>query len=112
MCLAEADDTIRDASSVCVIENGLLADQLTDHQQLLVDMTSGGQKPATTSDQGVNAREISLQVAKLLLDGLADLVNTRLLLLLLRRSLRLGPRRETAASPVCGGYVAYDQNDL
>jgi hypothetical protein len=31
MCLAEADDAIRDSSVVCVIENGLLADQLADH---------------------------------------------------------------------------------
>ena len=31
-------DAIRDAPAVCVIENGLLADQLTDHQQLLVNM--------------------------------------------------------------------------
>jgi hypothetical protein len=56
MRLVAADDAIRDASAVCVIKNGLLADQLADHQQLLIDMSSGGQKAATTSDQGVNAR--------------------------------------------------------
>ncbi len=44
-------------------------------------MQSGSQKTATTGDQGVNAREVSLQVAKLLLDGLADLVDTGSLLL-------------------------------
>jgi hypothetical protein len=50
MGLAEAHDAIRDASAVCVIENGLLAEQLADHQQLLIDMPSGGQKAATTND--------------------------------------------------------------
>jgi hypothetical protein len=77
----KAHDTIRDASAVCVIENALLAHQLTDDQQLLVVMTSGGQMPATTSDQGINTYQIPLQVAKLLLDGLADLVDTWLLFL-------------------------------
>ena len=33
--------------------NALLADQLTDDQQLLVDRPSGPQKHASTSDQGV-----------------------------------------------------------
>ncbi len=64
-----------------MIENGLLADQLTDDQQLLVDMPSGRQKAATTGDQSDNARQIPLQVAKLLPDGLANLVDTGLLLL-------------------------------
>jgi hypothetical protein len=50
MRLAKADDAIRDASAVCVIENGLLADQLTDHKKLLVDMPSSSQKQASTSD--------------------------------------------------------------
>ena len=76
MCLAEADDAIRDSSVVCVIENGLLADQLADHQQLLIVMPSGCQKAAATSDHGVNTRQIPLEVAKLLLDGLADLVDS------------------------------------
>ncbi|QNG27836.1 hypothetical protein H0O21_04450 [Synechococcus sp. HK01-R] len=110
MGLAEADDAIWDASAVCVMENGLMADQLADYQQLLIDMPSGGQKAATTSDQGVDAREISLEVAKLLLDGLADLVDTVFFLLLLRRSLRLGLQQKTAAWPVCGGYEAYGQS--
>ena len=79
--LKETHDSIRDASAVCVIENGLLADQLTDDQQLLVDMPSGRQKAATTGDQGVNARQIPLQVAELLLDGLADFADTGPLLL-------------------------------
>jgi len=95
-----------------VIENGLLSDQLADHQQLLVDVPSSGQKAAVTSDQGVDAREISLQVPQLLLDGLADLVNPGPLLLLLRRSLRLGPQQETAASPASGAYVACGQSIL
>ncbi len=43
-------------------------------------MTSRSKKAATTNDQGVDAREVWLQVAKLLLDGLADLVNPGLLL--------------------------------
>ena len=76
MGLAETDDAIRGASNVCVIKNRLLADQLADHQQLLIDMPSGGQKVATTSDQVVDARKIPLEMAKLLLDGLAYLVDT------------------------------------
>jgi hypothetical protein len=64
-----------------VTEDSLLADQLTDHQQLVVEMPTGSQKAATTNDQGINAREVSLQVAELLLDGLADLTQARLLLL-------------------------------
>ena len=90
MGLAETDDAIRDASTVCVIENRLLADQLADHQQLLIDMPSGGQKASTTSDQAVDARQIPLEVAKLLLDGLAYLVDTGSLFLL--NSKKLPPR--------------------
>ena len=59
-----------------MIENGLLSDQLADHQQFLIDVPAGGQKTATTSDQGVNAREVSLDVAELLLDRLPDLADT------------------------------------
>jgi hypothetical protein len=62
-----------------VIENGLLADQLADHQQLPVDMPSGGQKAAITSDQRVNACQIPLEVTKLLLDRFADLADPWLL---------------------------------
>ena len=80
MCLAEADDAIWDASAVCMIENALLADQLADHQQFPVDMPSGGQKAATTSDQGVNACQIPLEVTQLLLDRFADLADPWLLL--------------------------------
>ena len=75
MRLAEADDPVRNTSAVRVVENGLLTNQLADNQQLLVNMASGGQKVATTGDQGVNAREVSLQVAELLLDGFADLAD-------------------------------------
>ena len=74
--LAKAHDSIRDSSAVCVIRNALLADQPTDDQQLLVDRPYGDQKHATTSDQGANARQVPLQVAMLLLEGLADLVDT------------------------------------
>jgi len=81
MGLAKADDPIWDTSAVSVIENGLLAHQFTDHQQLLVDMPTGGQKATAAIHQSVNAREITLQVPQLLLDGLADLVNPGLLLL-------------------------------
>jgi hypothetical protein len=42
MRLAGADDAMRNASAVCMMENSLLADQFTDLQQLLVDMKSGG----------------------------------------------------------------------
>jgi len=51
--LAKAHDSIRDSSAVCVMGNALLADQLTDDQQLLVDRPSGPQKHPSTSDQGV-----------------------------------------------------------
>ena len=65
-----------DASAVCVIENCQLVNQLADHQKLLIDMLSGGQKAATTSDQAVNARQGPLDMAKLLFDDLAYLVDT------------------------------------
>lgn len=89
MGLAETDDAIRDASTVCVIENRLLADQLADHQQLLIDMPSDGQKASTTSDQAVDAHQIPLEVAKLLLDGLAYLVDTGLFFFATARNCRL-----------------------
>jgi hypothetical protein len=44
-------------------------------------MTSCGKKAATAGDHGINACQIPLQVAKLLLNGLADLVNPWPLLL-------------------------------
>ena len=53
-------------------------------------MPSGGQKASTTSDQAVDARQIPLEVAKLLLDGLAYLVDTGSLFLL--NSKKLPPR--------------------
>lgn len=46
--MSEFHDAIRDASAMFVIENGLLADQLADHQQLLIALPSGGQKAATS----------------------------------------------------------------
>ena len=76
MCLSKAGNSIRDASAVCVIENALLSDQLADHQELLVEMPSGGQKAATTSDQGINAHQITLEAAELLFDCLADLADS------------------------------------
>jgi hypothetical protein len=106
MGLAKADDSIRDTSAVRVIENGLLADQLTDNQQLLVGMTSGGQKAATTGNQGIDACQIPRQVPQLLLDGLADLVDTWLLLL--GNSKKLLPRFPA----VCTGFVAKVFPDL
>jgi hypothetical protein len=104
--LEEADDSIRDASTVRVIQNGLLADQLTDDKKLLVGMTSGSQKAATTSNQGIDACQIPLQVPQLLLDGLADLVDPWLLLL--GNSKKLLPRFPT----VCTGLVAKVFPDL
>ena len=91
MSLAEADDAIGDASAVSVIENGLLTDKLTDHQKLLVDMPPGSQEAGSAGCQGINAREVSLQVAELLLDGLAYLVDTGSLLL--GHSKKLLPRQ-------------------
>jgi hypothetical protein len=89
MSLAETDDPIRDASTVCVIESYLPANQLADYQQLLIDMPSGGQKVATTCDQVVDARQIPLEMAKLLLDGLAYLVDTGSLFFATARNCRL-----------------------
>ena len=60
VCLIEAHDAIRDASIIYVIKNGLLAHQLTDHKQLLIDVPSGGQKAATAGNQGIDARQIPL----------------------------------------------------
>jgi hypothetical protein len=75
MRLAEADDPVRNTSAVRVIENGLLTNHLADNRQLLLNMASGGQKVSTTGDLGVNAREVSIQVTELLLDGFADLAD-------------------------------------
>jgi hypothetical protein len=80
VCLAEADDSIRDASGVCVIENVLLANQFTGYQQLLVDMPSGRQKATIAGYQGINSRQIPFQMAMLLLDRFADLTDARPLL--------------------------------
>ena len=106
MGLEEAHDPIGDASAVSVIENGLLTDQLTDHQKLLVDMPPSGQKASAASGQGINAREVSLQVAELLLDGLAHLVNTGPLLL--GHSKKLLPR----LFAVCTRLMAKAFSDL
>ena len=89
-----------------MLENSLLADQLTDDQQLLEDMPSGRQKTATTGDQGVNTRQIPLQVAKLLPDGLTDLVDTGLLLL------GNGKKLLSRFSAVCTRFMAKAFPDL
>ncbi len=106
MGLGVADDAIRDDSAVCVIENDFLADRLADHQQLLIDTAFGAQKAATTGDQAVNARQIPLQMPKLLLDSLAYLVETGSLLL--GHSKKLLPR----LFPVCTRLMAKIFSDL
>ena len=106
MRLEEAHDTIRDPSTISVIWNGLLTDQFTDHKQLLEDMPSGSQKAATTIDQGDNARQIPPQVAKLMLDGLADFGDPGLLIF--RYKQKLLPR----LSAVCTRLMAKSFPDL
>ena len=44
MGLAKADDAVRNASTVRLIKNGLLTDQLADNQQLLVGISPSSQK--------------------------------------------------------------------
>jgi hypothetical protein len=90
VCLAKTDNAIRDTSGVSVMKNSLQSDQITDHQQLLVDVPTGGQKAASTRDHGIDARQISLPVVKLLLDGLAYHADPGLLLF--RNSQKLGRR--------------------
>jgi len=60
---------------------------------LLIVMPSGGQKVANTSDEDVDARQIPLEVARLLPNGLAYLVDTGPLLL--GHSKKLLPRLYT-----------------
>jgi hypothetical protein len=76
-----ADDPVRDASAIRVIENPQLTHQLADHKQLLIPVPAGREKRGTAGVQGINARQIALRMAKLLLDGLTDLVDARSLLL-------------------------------
>jgi hypothetical protein len=104
--LSEAHDSIRDASAVCVIEDVLLANQLTDHQQPLIGMPSGRKKASAAGDQGVNTRQIPLQVAKLLLDGFANLADARPLL--------FGNRKKLLPSffAVCAWFTVKGFSDL
>lgn len=78
--LIEAHNPIRDASAVSAVENLLLPDQLTHHQQLVVPMAACSKKAATASDQGINAGRISHEMAQLLLNRIADLVDAGSLL--------------------------------
>ena len=92
MSLAETNNAVRDASAVRVVKNVLLTDQLADNQELLIGISPSRQKAATTSSQGIDTGQIALEMSKLLLDRFTDLVDAGPLLLLLRRSLRLGQR--------------------
>ena len=79
--LIRADDPLRSASAVRVVDNSPLADNFADHQQLLVPVPTGYKKTCHASDQGIDAGQFVLQMAKLLLDGLSDLADARPLLL-------------------------------
>jgi hypothetical protein len=100
MRLEGANDTNRDASAISLIENSLLVVQFTDHKHLLIDMPSGSQKAATGNDQGVNTGQIPPQVAKPVLNGLADLGDPGPLFSL---------QPETDASLFMSIYTAYNQ---
>jgi len=73
MGLAEADDVTWNSFAIFVIENGLLAAQLVDHDQLPIDKP-GSQQQATANDQAANACQLPHEVAKLVLSRLFDLV--------------------------------------
>jgi hypothetical protein len=79
--LVAAVDAIRDASAVSVLKNVLLSDQLVGNQELLIGISPSRQKAGTTDVQGIDAGQITLEMAKLLLDRFADLVNLGSLLL-------------------------------
>ena len=48
MSLAEADDAVRNASTVRLVKNVLLTHQLADNQKLLVSISPSRQKACTT----------------------------------------------------------------
>ena len=81
MGLAEADDTIRDTSDFRVVKNVLLSDHLSGNQELPIGILPSRQKACATSGQSINAGQIALEMTKLLLDRLADHVDSGSLLL-------------------------------
>ena len=93
--LAETNNSIRDAAAVRVVENSLLTNQFTDYQQLLVQVPAGHQKAGSAGDQGIDTGQVSAADGKAVY-RLADLIDARPLLLVVSRSLRLGPQQETA----------------
>ena len=107
MSLIQTDDPMGDAPAIRVMENALLPNEFTHHQQFLIPVPASSQKACPTGDQGIDAGQIPLQMAELLFDRLAGLADARPLLLLLCRSLRLGPRQGTAAVLSCGVSGAF-----
>lgn len=78
--LIDADDAVRDTSAFRVEKNGLLSDQLADNQKLLIGISPSRLKACTTGSQGINAVQIALEMAKLLIDRFADRVDSGSLL--------------------------------
>jgi len=64
-----------------VVENLLLANQLAEHQEFVIPVSSCGQKAGTASDQGINTAKIPIKMAELLLDRSSNLADGRALLL-------------------------------
>ena len=69
MRLIKADGLVRNASAVRVVRDSLLTDHFADNQQHLVPVPTGRKKACPTTDQGVDAGQIALQVVRLLLLG-------------------------------------------
>lgn len=95
-----------------MIQDVLLPDQLADDQEFLIGVAPSSQKAGAKAGHGVDAGQIALEMAKLLLDCFVDLIDSGAFLLLLRRSLRLGPQQETVAWLVYGVCVACGQKIL
>lgn len=80
MSLAQTDDPVGNAPAIRVIENALLANEFTHHQQFLIPVTTCRQQACPTGDQGIDADQVALHMAELLFDRLADLADARPLL--------------------------------
>ena len=106
MSLIKADGLVRNASAVRVVRDSLLTDHFANNQQRLVPVPTGRKKACPTTDQGVDAGQIALQVARLLLDGHTDPVDSRLLLL--GHSQKLPP----GFIAMCTGLIANSISNL
>ena len=81
MGLVQTDDPVGNTPAIRVIENALLANAFTHHQQFLIPVTTCHKQACPTCDQGIDADQVALQMAELLFDRPADLADARALLL-------------------------------